>query len=501
VDNLLSFNLGRLRTLMESSARNLANMARQLRWLSDEERALTMGGSRIQRALVAARVGSPEALDEIEALEQLGPRIWAIGGLQARTYYHMWRGESAAAQRVWAKAELEFVRLGALWQLYAIHHSSAAITYAYTDDMLGLRRCIEALRRQVEGGLGFHAYLLLSRAEHARLRGEHDEALGLVDEALAGLPAGEGLPRAWALAARADALLAAGRHDEALAAGEAARAHARDPEYGQVGFRCRAERTLALVEAAQGRPDAAVKRLDQLIKDAEVIDNPFILGAAHEARSLVAAELGDDGAARYHATLVEACFVPTRNPVLVARYERLLRKIGAGPKPDDIGDAQAEAATAVFHPATITDTVGAALSRLAACPTASARAEQALRALLEGSDADEGFLFLLVDGRPQLVAPSAGAEPPAGVSEAVARRLAASQADATDLGTTLQHPRSGWTTAMLHAEIDGEDRAVGAVVLHATGAHGRMPGTSLCHALGQRLYEEGDASLASERSG
>lgn len=501
VDNLLSFNLGRLRTLMESSARNIASMSRQRRWLTDEERALTLGGSRIQRALVAARVGSPDAEHEIEALEQLGPRIWAIGGLQARTYYHMWRGESAAAQRVWAKAELEFVRLGALWQLYAIHHSSAAITYAYTDDMLGLRRCIEGLQRQVDAGLGFHAYLLLSRAEHARLRGDHGEALALVDEALGVLPAGEGLPRAWALAARADVLLAAGRVDEALAAGEAARAHADDREHGQSSFRCRAERTLALGEAALGRPHEAVARLERLIGDAQVLENPFIAGAAHEARALVAAELGDDATARRHAVEVERCFVPTRNPVLVARYERLLRKIGAGPKPEELDDPQVDAATAVFHPETITDTIGAALSRLSACRTAAARAEQTLRALLDASDASEGFLYLLTDGEAALVAPSAGAEPPAGVSEAVIRRLAASQGDATDDGTTLQHPRSGWVSAMLYAEIGGEDRVVGAVVLHVEQPRpGKIPAASLRHALGQRLHEEGDVSLLGERS-
>jgi len=499
VDNLLNFNLGRIRTLMQSSAKNLAAMSRQRRWLTDEERALSMGGSRIQRALVAARVGSPESQVEIEALEQLGPRIWAIGGLQARTYYHMWRGESAAAQRTWAKAELEFVRLGALWQLYAIHHSSAAITYAYTDDMLGLRRCIEALQRQVDGGLGFHAYLRLCRAEHARLRGDHAEALALCDEALAGLPPGEGLPRAWALAARADVLLAAGKLPEALVAGEQARAHADDPEYGQVSFRCRAERTLALCEAAQGQRQAAAERLDRLVAEAEVLDNPFILGAAHEARALVAAELGDDDDARHHAAAAERCFMPTRNPVLVARYERLLRKIGAGPMPEDLDDAQSNAATAVFHPETITDTIGGALSRLSTCRTATARAEQALKALLESSDASEGFLYLLIDGEATLVAPSAGAEPPAGVSEAVVRRLAASQ-DTTDDGTTLQHPRSGWVSAMLYAELGGEDRVVGAVVLHVEQRPGKIPSATLRHALGQRLHEEGDVSLLGERS-
>lgn len=499
VDNLLRFNLGRVRSLMESSARNLASMGRQRRWLTDEERALTMGGSRIQRALVAARVGSPDALGEIEALERLGPRIWAIGGLQARTYYHMWRGESAAAQRVWAKAELEFVRLGALWQLYAIHHSSAAITYAYTDDMLGLRRCIEALERQIADGLGFHAYLRLSRAEHARLRGEHDEALALVDAALADLPEGEGLPRAWALAARADALLAAGRLPEAQAASEAARDHAEDPERAQTSFRCRAERTLALVEAARGQREAAAARLDRLIADAEVVDNPFILGAAHEARALVAAELGRDDEARLHAIAVERCFVPTRNPVLVARYERLLRRISAGPRPEELDDGASEAATAVFHPATITDTIGAVLSRLSACATASARADLALRALVEASEAEEGFLYLLVDGEPTLVAPSAGAEPPAGVSEAAMRRLQDSH-DATDDGTTLQHPRSGWASAMLYAEVAGKDEVVGAVVLHGEQPSRSIPSASLRHAVGQRLHEEGDASLLGERS-
>lgn len=498
-DNLLNFNLGRLRTLMESSARNLAGMSKQRSWLTDEERALTMGGSRIQRALLAARVGSPDALDEIEALEQLGPRIWAIGGLQARTYYHLWRGESAAAQRMWAKAELEFVRLGALWQLYSIHHSSAAITYAYTDDMLGLRRCIAALERQVEAGLGFGPYLLLARAEHARLRGDPTEALALVDEALAGLPEGEGLPRPWGLAARADALLAASALDEAARACEDALRLADDPEHGQDSFRCRAERTLALVELGRGEPSAAARRLDRLIGDAEVIDNPFILGAAHEARAQVCSELGEHDEARMHASAVERCFVPTRNPVLVARYERLLRRIDAGPPAGEAGDSTSDLATAVFHPDTVTDTLGEALSRISACPTAAERAEQALRTLLDTVEASEGFLYLLVDGEATLMAPSAGAEPPAGVSEAVARRLAASQGG-TDDGTTLQHPRSGWVSAMLYAELGGEDRVVGALVLHVAQPPGKLPPASLRHAMGQRLHEEGDVSLAGERS-
>lgn len=499
-DNLLHFNLGRLRTLMESSARNLEGMLTQRRWLNEEERALTMGGSRFQRALVAARVGNPNALDEIEALERLGPRIWAIGGMQARTYYHMWRGESAAAQRMWARAELEFVRLGALWQLYAIHHGSAAITYGYTDDMLGLRRSIEALTRQVEAGLGFSPYLRLARAELARMRGEHDDALALVDEALAELPDGEGLPRPWALAARADVLLAQGRLDDARRAGEEALRLAEDPEHGQTNFRCRAERTLALCEAAQGRHDEAGARLERLIAAAQALDNPFILGAAHEARALVAAERGDDDGARQHAEAVERCFVPTRNPVLVARYERLLRRIGAGPVPDDVDGGSSNVATAVLHPETVTDTIGDALSQLSACPTAAARAERALTTLCGAMGASHGYLYLLVDGEPTLAAPSAGTEPPVEVLEVAERLSTMHELDEDLCRQGLEGSTGRWSIALLVAEIEGEDRAVGTAVLRDDEATGRMPPESLRRALGQRLYEEGDASLTGERT-
>ncbi|MEM7155936.1 MAG: AAA family ATPase [Myxococcota bacterium] len=499
VDNLLAFNLGRLRYLMESSAEYIEGMNRQKRWVNEEERGLTIGGARFQRALVAARVGSPQALDEIEALETLGPRIWKIGALQARTYYHMWRGESAAAQRAWSQAELEFVRLGALWQLYAIHHSSAAITYAFTDDVLGLRRCIEALTQQQESGLGFGVYLRLAQAEYARLRGETDEALSLIEDALAELPEGEGLPRPWALTARADALRGAGRLDEAWEAGTKALAHCEDPEYGQSSFRCRAQWGLAWVEALRGEPEAAAKRLDQLILDAGPIDNPFILGAAHEARAEISARLDDPARARLHATEVEHCFVPTRNPVLIARYERLMRTLGAGPETTAEGLSNNDIATAVFDPATIEDTVGTALSRLSACHDAAERAEQTLSILRASAGALDGFLYLLTNGRPTLVAPSAGREPPPAVVELAKRRLGPMD-DADEDHLTVEAPRSGWASAVLYADSDGQEHRVGVVVIELEQPESRLPPASLRRALGQRLYEEGDVGFVGEHT-
>lgn len=501
VSNLLAFNLGRLSTVMKSSARNLAGMSSQRRWLSAEERAMTIGGSRFQRALVAARVGNPRALDEIEALEKVGPRIWAIGGLQLRTYYHLWRGESAAAGRSWAQAELESVRLGALWQLYSIHHSSSAITYAFTDDMLGLRRCIEALRGQVETGLGFEVYLRLARSEHARLGGDYDEALALVDEAIAALPPHEGLPRPWALSARADILRKAGRLDDARTACAEAIALAEDPEHGQSSFRFRSRRCLALVEAEAGNVDEAIEQLSTLTSQAEELGNPYISGAAHEAFAKVLAASGNEAAAREHAAEVERWFVPTRNPVLVARCERLQRSIGLVTEvvdPSETDGHSGEVPTIVFNPATTSDTIATALTAIGECRSAAERAEHVMHTLCRASGVTEGFVYILRDGQPTLVAPSAGAEPPTEVRELATAKVTITSAEAQDEEHTQQRAGTGFVGASLLAEIDGHQRCVGVFVLCLDRSACLYPAADLRRALGQRLYEEGDVSLGRE---
>ena len=237
----------------------------------------------------------------------------------------MWRGESAEARRVWGEAELEFVRLGALWQLHAIHRSSACITEAVVGDALGLKRSIEGLTQQVEQGLSFSQHLHVARAEYETLGGNYDVAREELDAALKLMPEGEGLARPWALTAVAACSLAAEDFERAEEEAKAALEHAASREYGQLPFELRAIRVRALAISKQGRHEEAADQLDALIERVETSDNPLHIGSAHEARALVALDAEEIGTARIHCEAVSSAFQPTRNPVLVARYERLAR--------------------------------------------------------------------------------------------------------------------------------------------------------------------------------
>jgi tRNA A-37 threonylcarbamoyl transferase component Bud32/tetratricopeptide (TPR) repeat protein len=505
VDNLLNFNLGRQGTVLRHSDESLKRMETLPARVTDEERALSIGGARFQRGLVFVRNGSPEALAEIERLERLGPRIWAIGALQLRTFWHMWRGESAQARRVWAGAELEFVRLGALWQMHAIQHSTACITSAFSGDVLGLKRSIEALARQVENGLCFHGHLLVAQGEYQRIGGDTEKAIASIEEGLSAMPDGEGLARPWGLTARAQALLDAEDFDRAVLAADEAFAFCRDPDRAQHAFAFRAGRIRALARAGLGHTADGLRELADLVQEAEATDNPFLAGMLHEARALVALRAGDRDLVRRHCERVEHLFVPTRNPVLVARYDKLLRQCGLGPTPDPADSNDVDLATEVFDPDPMGDTVGQRLDRLMSllsqCETAIARSERALEALVDAAGAQQGYLYLLRGEDFELVAPAEGAEPPPEVSSSLHDRLQAALATSDDFTTLALRKSHGWRTVLLHAErASGTRIVVGAAVLFASddaeapaaAAALRMPPASVRDAIGQRLYDEGD---------
>lgn len=491
--NLLNLNLGRHDTLLRTSAQNLHWLETAKTRISDDERALSIGGSRFQRGLVFVRNGSADALAEIEQLEQLGPRIWAIGALQLRSFWHMWRGETAHARRVWARAELEFVRLGALWQMHAIQHSTACITSAFTGDVLGLKRSIESLARQVEAGLCFDGHLAIARGEYQRLGGDTDKAVASIDAGLATMPEGEGLARPWGLTARAQALLDAEDWDAAFAQADETYRLCAEPEHGQPAFRFRAGRIRALARAGRGETEEALEELAELLGDAAEADNPFLVGILHEARALVAMRHGAPEIAAEHCASVEHLFVPTRNPVLVARYEKLLRQCGLGPTPDAADAGDPDLSTEVFDPHTMEDTVGQVMSLLSQCETAAARAERALEALVEAGAAERGFFYVLRGEDFELVAPAEGAEPPTEVSSSLHQRLEVALAASDDFTTLALRRNRGWRTVLVHAERrDGTRIVVGAAVLFQGESRLRNPPMSLRDAIGQRLYDEGD---------
>lgn len=496
VGNLLAFNLGRIHTVRTSGTTELAAFLADPGDYTISERRLVIGGATFQRGLAAVRSGTPDALAEIAALERLETKLWDMGALQLRSHYHLWRGEDDEARRIWAEAELEFVRLGSLWQLECVHHASACVTAATSGDALGLKRHIEALARQVASGLNYRAHLDIARAEYARLRGEHDAALRAADAGLAAIPPGEGLIRPWAMTAKAEALLAHGDIEAARALAEETLAACDDGEHLQVGFKYRAIRTLAAAESAAGEHDIAAARLERAIEDAESLLNPLLLGSLQEARAHVAIAMGNEVTATHAAAQVEFWFRPTRNPVLIARWERLERLLR--PPVDPLAEGSAnEIVTEMIGAETVHhDTLAEILSLLSDCRTANARAERALEMLVEASGAANGLLYLSHRGRLALAAPLHGAEPTSDMLRAAVSRFARAREspDTAALGfePLADAPSTGWCSSVIACTNDGRTRMIGILLLRAGDRELENPSDTLGEAIAQRLASDLD---------
>ncbi len=500
VSNLLAFNLGRVHTVRTAGTEELTAFLHDPGEYSVAEKRLVLGGAVFQRGLAAVRSGGPDALAEIAALERLETRLWNIGALQLRSHHHLWRGEDEEARRVWAEAELEFVRLGSLWQLEAVHHASACVTASFSGDALGLKRHIEVLARQVAAGLHYRAHLDVARGEYARLRGDHDGALKAIEAGLALLPPGEGLIRPWAATARAEALLGLGAIEAARTAANECLLAADDGEHAQGSFRIRAVRALALCESAAGEHDIAAARLDRAIEVAEASANPLLLGALWEARAQVAIAAGNEAAAAHAASQTEFWYRPTRNPVLIARWERLDRVLHPPPDPNRETSANDVVTEMIGADTARHDTLSEVLSALSDCRTANARAERALEMLVESSGARAGLLYLLRRGALALAAPGHGGEPAVALERAAVSRLGQAQQSPDTASLGLQPVEDaateGWSSALVACTSDGRTLLVGVLLLLAGEGGLQPPGESVTEAIAQRLAADVEQSPA-----
>src|SRR5262249_54064094 len=138
-----------------------------------------------------------------------------------------------------------------------------------------------------------------------------------------------------------------GAHEAAKQAAQEAVALGDDFGQGFFFSWVRAERALALAEAAGGDPAAGAARLDRALERGRDADQPAVLGLLLETRALVAVMLKDVEAYHRHASRLEELFARTRNPVLLARSQRVLDAGRAPARVPSTGELASEAVTMV----------------------------------------------------------------------------------------------------------------------------------------------------------
>jgi len=312
---------------LEPAATKLTEANRLVRqtWLNpmtDDERRLADAGSRSMRVVIDVNQFHPRLFDDLEALEQSGLAYYHHVAQSIRMVRHRYRGEEDLARALEDENEAESLALGA-WSTELQRLLFAHPAYAFTHDVAGLKRCLDALERRVAEGMELSVRVDITRAEILRERGEFDEALAILEPLLERLDDDDHLFRQYAASAAAQAALEAYAHERAAEHARRGLAEGEDLAHRVLLPWLRCQRVLALADAARDRADDAARRLEEAIELAEARDCPVLAGELHEARARVALAQDDRVLFELHRGRCAHWLRPTENPGLIAVVERL----------------------------------------------------------------------------------------------------------------------------------------------------------------------------------
>jgi hypothetical protein len=178
--------------------------------------------------------------------------------------------------------------------------------------------------------------------------------------------------------------------------------------------------SLAFAQAKAGEYRDARQLIAAAIDECEAYGGGGVpLARLYEQRARIACLAGDTQAFHDTAQRVAACYFPTRNPALRARYESLLGE-----------QTRAHAASEADR---VQDTLGQVRTRLERCSTSLQRAQSALALLIESTQAAGGLLYLLQDRALTFAAGTSNVQANPALSSWLNARIAAD----ADAGTTL----------------------------------------------------------------
>jgi hypothetical protein len=372
---------------------------------------------------------APQALRIAGQLDTIGLKIGNLYGDQIRSCYHGMRGESALAEGYQKRVELYALQAGSGWVAEIWAPTSAILTYLMSRDGVSIRRVMGELDRLGEEIPSLRRYARLARATYYALHGDDAAARETIGDLIDAEPRSFiGWTAMMGIAVRVFART--GDRERARTVGDQLLSQLDADERGVTTMVVPLIAELALLEAQLGEPGAAL-RIDAYLQEIGPSGGPVTLGTLHEARAQIALLAGDELGAREHLAHVKRWFLPTENPVLIARCERLQREVASGSlelgaRPSDEPDSfSAEAVRAAMHN----------------CVTAKDRAVGALDLLLQETGASAGFLFAYEESELSLLCQRGSDEPPSELRSWIRQEIESATSDSS-LATRVESPQA-----------------------------------------------------------
>jgi hypothetical protein len=331
--------------------------------------------------------------------------LHVVNALQIRILHQLWQGRVRDADRLRERVELLRIESSSRQLGDGLHLVMQVVAHAMSDDLTRLKHTLDEVHAFAERHPAWNPIAQYATGEYQRIRGDHASAAQHLSATLDLVACGTHQIWAFAAGAYITVLCTLGRASEAREFGVQSLAAAEHAELGYLTHYIRMP--LAVAYAETGEYYRAAELAEATIGGFRALGTDGLnLVLAFETRARVAILARDTQA---YETYAKACAEQCRaagSRVLGAKYERLVRT--ATTASVHVSDAAPDHVLATLTGTQLT-------SVLVGCDRPSERADRALTLLLRRSGCEAGYLYLIGDHGPELVAQAGLNEPPLGL--------------------------------------------------------------------------------------
>lgn len=322
-----------------------------------------------------------------------------VNAWRIRTAYHLWQGNAEQADICAKTAEYVQIQNNTHQWYEGAHLHRYLVAYALSDDLTGVKQSIDAIELMTRMHQAWVPVLNYARGQYHRIRGEVEIALSEFECALQN--AAPGRHPGWAdfAGAYVTALVALGRNPEAVTEGRILLRAAQEVRLGYLLIYI--QMPLALAESNLGEVQQALQNAEAVLQRVNAMGAKGLnLILAHETRALIAISMNDEENFKIHAKGFAEQLQKGVNRTLIDKYERLVFK------------AQEKGITRISdlsRAVRVSDVIELKITRqvvqrLRECSDQTDRYQHAIDILVKQADCLGGALYILQDGRVELVA-------------------------------------------------------------------------------------------------
>ncbi len=365
--------------------------------------------------------------DEIERdlLHQVN--AWRI-----RVLYYVRQGEAEKAEQCRKRVELMLIQNSPTQHFQNTNLASELMACALADELARVKQLTEDIEKVAALFPKWVPVVHYAKAEYQRIRGDYGRALNEIELALGSITPGRHQVWPHAAATQLWVLYELGRFSEGKRIGDESLEHAQKEEI--LGLANTLLPPLALIEAKLGDYERAVSHAERAIDLHQTMGTTGVnLGLGYETRARVAIWMGDHVAFGHYVELCAEQYRVGHNPVLTAKYERLLNE--AQGLAFSVSEAMARAADFSEHTTGgLSTSIGYALTE---CSGAADRAQRALAILMKEGRCSTGFLYTIQKDGPSLCAQIGNHAPPRNMDATLTEYVKRQADDCTDESGTV----------------------------------------------------------------